>query len=136
MIKIDINQDDMLKKITSLAVASEDVEVAWLYGSRANNTFSAHSDFDLAIAFRTFNLSPTDRFLRPNELAMEWGIKLDLSPEQLSIVDINQVPAYLAFNIVEFGYPLFADNTTRLFDEKSRIHSQYEFQMKESTDNA
>lgn len=42
--------------------------MVWLYGSRATDFYSDHSDFDIAIAFKNFQLSSTDRFLRPNEL--------------------------------------------------------------------
>jgi predicted nucleotidyltransferase len=107
-----------------------------LYGSRANDRFKDHSDFALAIAFKNFNLSMIDRYLRPNELAMDWSVELGIKEELMSIVDINQAPIYLAFNIVEYGFPIYLDDSTRALKEQSRIYSQYEFQMKENTKNA
>lgn len=129
-------QDMLLKQIKLLAENHSDIQVVWLYGSRANDRFSEHSDFDLAIAFKNFDLSITDRYLRPNELAIDWSNGLNIAPELLSFVDINQAPIYLAFNIVEYGFPIYVDGSTRAVKEQNRIYSQYEFQMRESKRNA
>jgi len=136
MSELCITQDTLLKQIALLAFNHSDIQVVWLYGSRANDNFSDHSDFDIAIAFKNFDLSITDRYLRPNELAIDWSIELNVAPELLSIVDINQAPIYLAFNIVEYGFPIYVDGSTRAVKEQSRIYSQYEFQMRESKRNA
>jgi len=129
-------QDILLNKISLLAQNNDDIQVIWLYGSRVTNSFSEHSDFDLAVAFGNFDLSATDRFLRPNELAMDWAIALGLAADKLSIVDINQAPVYLAFNVVEYGVALYQDGSARLLKEQNRVYSQYEFQMRENTRNA
>jgi len=129
-----LNQDPSIQKIITLAKNNVDVEVIWLYGSRAKNTANIHSDYDIAIAFKNFKLSDIKRYLRPNELALEWSEVLKLPKKMLSIVDINQSPSYLNYNIIEQGIVLYDSHSARLYKEQDRIYSQYEYQLKEASD--
>ena len=126
----------MLDKIKELAVADNDIEVLWLYGSRANGRFHDQSDYDLAVAFKNFDLSVSDKYLRPNMLAIDWALLLGVEESQISIIDINSSPAYLAFNVVEYGSVVYQEPSMRCITEMNRIYSQYEFQMIESNKNA
>lgn len=125
-------QKQIIESILNLCVQNFDIEVVWLYGSRVNERGGTSSDFDIAIAFKNFNLPIVERFLRPNELAIEWAAKLGLAENKVSIVDINLVPVYLSFNIVEYGKIIYQTDTLRAYREQDRIYSQYEFQMIES----
>jgi len=129
-----LNQDPSIKKIITLAKNNVDVEVLWLYGSRAKNTANIHSDYDIAIAFKNFKLSDIKRYLRPNELELEWSEILKLPEKMLSIIDINQSPSYLNYNIIEQGIVLYDSQSARLYKEQDRIYSQYEYQLKEASD--
>ncbi len=119
---------NILKHITDNAINDDDIEVMWLYGSQAKGTAHEHSDIDIAIAFKNFKLTDLDRKLRPQELSLIWSEKLNLPDGKLSIVDINNVPVYLAFNVVEYGKVLSAKNKSRELKEVQRIYSQYEFE--------
>ena len=119
----------ILNKMTLSASLADDIEVIWLYGSQAKGTAQSQSDIDLAIAFKNFNLSELDRKLRPQELVLIWSEQLNLRDGKLSITDINTVPVYLAFNVVEYGRVICSKNSTREFKETQRIYSQYEFEM-------
>jgi predicted nucleotidyltransferase len=102
--------------------------VIWLYGSQAKGTSHRNSDIDIAIAFKNFDLTDIDRKLRPQELSLILSAQLNLSDDQLSIVDINKVPVYLAFNIVEYGRVIYCKNKVRELKEIQRIYSQFEFE--------
>jgi len=125
-----INQAEILAAIHTLSANNADIEVVWLYGSRARNEAQGHSDFDLAIAFKNFKLSAIEKFLRPNELALDWSVSLDLPEKIVSIVDINQSPVYLNYTIIEEGIVIYQNQTARLYKEQNRISSQYEYQLK------
>jgi predicted nucleotidyltransferase len=114
--------DSILEKIVSLAAKNDDIDALWLYGSRAQDREVESSDYDIAIAFKNFNLSPTHRLLRPNELAIDWADDLAVNTELISIVDINTVPIYLAFNIVEYGEVIYSSDSGREFKEQDRIY--------------
>lgn len=124
--------DNIIHSIIQLATQNDDIEVVWLYGSRAQQTEHQTSDYDIAIAFKNFQLSDFDRYLRPNELALEWAIQLTLPSDKLSIVDINQIPVYLAYNVVEYGKIIFQQASPRAYHEQDRIYSMYEYQMREA----
>ncbi len=122
----------ILEKITANIKILDDVVVVWLYGSQAKGTSHSHSDIDIAIAFKNFNLTDLDRKLRPQELSLILSAQLNLPDGKLSIVDINNVPVYLAFNIVEYGKVICCKNKTREFKEEQRIYGQFEFETIET----
>ncbi|MBL4941385.1 MAG: nucleotidyltransferase domain-containing protein [Colwellia sp.] len=128
-------QYQVISEIIHVAANNDDIAVIWLYGSRAMGSSTEQSDYDLAIAFKNFELSATGKFLRPNELALIWSDDFKLPANLLSVVDINLVPIYLAFNIVEYGEIIYQTKTSRSFKEQNRIYSQYEYQMIESIRN-
>ncbi|MFY0666356.1 MAG: nucleotidyltransferase domain-containing protein [Natronospirillum sp.] len=122
------NQTDIIEQIRELAAHNEDIAAVWLYGSRSKGNAQPHSDYDIAVAFKNFQLNSLDKFLRPNELAIDWSASLGLPSDALSIVDINLAPTYLAYNIIETGAVLYSEGTSRVCREQDRIYSQFEHQ--------
>ena len=101
------------------------IVVVWLYGSRAKGTAHRRSDYDLAIAFQCFiDNDPIERRLRPECLALDWQQALGLHDFQLSIVDINQVPIPLAWEVIQANKVLYSCDDNRLWQEIRRIHSR------------
>jgi len=120
--------NEILEHITNYALEFYDIEVIWLYGSHEKSTSHSNSDIDIALAFKNFELTDIDRKLRPQELALILSAQLNLSDNKLSIVDINNVPVYLAFNVVEYGRVIHCKNKVRELKEIQRIYSQFEFE--------
>jgi len=118
----------ILKQVIQNAQVLADIEVIWLYGSQAKGTSHSQSDIDLAVAFKNFNLTELDKKLRPQELSLIWTAQLNLPENKISIVDINNIPVYLAFNVIEYGKVLYTKNESRALKETQRIYSQYEFE--------
>ena len=117
----------ILKKIVKLAEQNPDIMVVWLYGSRAKNEAHAHSDYDLAVAFKTFiKDDPIEKRLRPECLAIDWQQLIGLHDYQLSIVDINQAHIPLAWEIIQADYILYCRDESRLWQETQRIQSRME----------
>lgn len=119
----------MLQKLIELAQKNNDIAILWLYGSRADGTFQASSDYDLAIAFNTFLNNPIDNALRPEMLALEWQSGLQFEEKMLSIVDINGIPIALAFEIIQYDNILFCRDEVRLWREENRIYSRMELDI-------
>lgn len=117
------SQKQSLLNIIQLVKNNADVEVLWLYGSRARNKSNIHSDYDLAIAFKSYIEDPIDCRLRPEILALEWHEKLKIP---LSIVDINQVPLPLAYTVVLDNTLLYSKNDYRKMIEEQKIMSKWE----------
>ncbi len=126
------SSEQVLQKLSQLASQNTDVAAIWLYGSRASGRARQDSDFDLAVAFHNFQLDPLSKFTRPQTLALDWAGALGLPERLLSVVDINQVPIYLAYQIIDTGQLIYNDNSPRAWQEYSRINSLFEYQQRES----
>lgn len=119
--------DKPLQAIIELAKKNPELAIVWLYGSRAKGSANASSDYDLAVAFKTFiKDDPLEKRLRPECLALDWQRALGLHDFQLSIVDINQAPIPLAWEIIEPDCVLYCCDESRLWQETLRIQSRME----------
>ncbi len=117
----------IIEQLKQLAENDDEIVALWLYGSRAKGAAHESSDYDLAVAFKTFiKDDPLAERLRPECLALDWQQALDLSEKALSVVDINQAPIPLAFEIVDADSVLFSRDENRLWRETLRIHSRME----------
>lgn len=118
--------DPILDAIIARAQADPRIDVLWLYGSRAKGSAEPHSDYDLAVAFKSFPDDAWEKRLQPARLAFEWSDALGLEGGKLSVVDINHIPLPLAYAIVQSGRVLQASNRLRLAREENRITSMWE----------
>ncbi len=115
------------QRLAELASSQPEVRVVWLYGSQAKGNAAAHSDWDLAVAFAPVKLPDLlDNRLRPELLALDWQRELGLAEGQISIVDINQAPIPLAFNVIDANCRLYCRDEGRRLQEEARIMSRME----------
>ncbi|MDD2773420.1 MAG: nucleotidyltransferase domain-containing protein [Elusimicrobiales bacterium] len=119
--------NDNLNAIAELARQNPDIVIVWLYGSRATGRDHQASDYDLAVAFERFiKDDPVEKRLRPECLALDWQQALALHDFQLSVIDINQAPILLAWEVIQADTVLFCRDENRLWQETLRIHSRRE----------
>ena len=79
---------------------------------------------DLIRTFKSFiKNDPLEKRLRLECLALDWQQALGLHDFQLFIVDINQAPIPLAFEIIQANNVLFCRDEVRLWQETLRIHN-------------
>lgn len=116
-------QEATIASIKHLAENNSEVDVLWLYGSRARGNAQHNSDYDLAIAFTQYIKDPVERRLRPELLALEWNKLIGAS---LSIVDINEAPLPLAYAIVQDNMVIYNQNNYRRMTEEQIIMSKWE----------
>jgi len=126
-------QDPLITQLCNFAEENKDIDVIWLYGSRARNTYNETSDYDLAIAFKHFITEPLDSKLRPELLALDWQKSLSEIPHlmtkstvKLSIIDINKSPIALAYTIIIDDHPFYINDAMRKLQEENRIMSRWE----------
>jgi len=118
-----MNQAKTIKKIQQLSKLNHTIEVVWLYGSRAKNTASENSDYDLAIAFNEEIIALKNNDYYCEHLASEWSVKLDT---KISIININKVPTPLAYNVINEGVVIECNNDFRRHSEQQRVWSLWE----------
>jgi hypothetical protein len=75
---------------------------------------------------RSLKMTKVENRLRRDCLALDWQRALGLHDFLLSIVDINQAPIPLAFEIIQADNVLFCRDEDRLWQEIRRIHSRME----------
>ncbi len=127
-----MSQQTATQRIIDLARGTGNIDVLWLYGSRARDDHTIASDYDLAVAFNDYESEPMARRLRPEMLGQEWGMQVHVP---LSIVDINQVPTPLAIEVINDHHVLFCRDELRLMQEQQRIWSkwaEYKFQYEQN----
>ena len=117
------SQEKTIESLKQLASTFPDVEVLWLYGSRARGQASTNSDYDLAIAFTDYIADPVERRLRPELLALTWAKSLGI---ELSVIDISQAPLPIAYTIVQDNTVIYGENNYRCMVEEQRIMSKWE----------
>lgn len=124
-----MNAQTMLNKIIFLAGNNADIEVVWLYGSYAKQTAHSESDYDLAIAFKSYIKDPLDARLRPETLALDWASQLKVPAKFISIIDINLAPLSLTWEVVHYGKAIYVVNEFRQIREEMRIARMYEIDL-------
>lgn len=87
--------------IDFLRQALPDVKLIYLFGSHANGSATANSDFDMAI----FPSAPLDNLQRFN-LAQELAIQLD---REVDLVDLLNASTVMQMQVVTTGKLLFGD---------------------------
>ncbi len=121
-----------LSKIVTQIQQLADVEAVWLYGSQSKGTAASHSDIDLAIAFNHIPNDPLERVSRPSLVSMQLAESLGMSELLISVVDINLIPTYLAFNVVSEGEVIYSIGSDPPYREFERITSLFEYEMIEA----
>ncbi|PCJ50946.1 MAG: hypothetical protein COA74_00290 [Gammaproteobacteria bacterium] len=111
------------KKIYQLALDARDIEIVWLYGSRAKGMQTDSSDYDLAIALTEHPAKNSLDEYYPDKLSSHWT---EIIGKKISIIDINQIPVPLAYNVITDGKLILCLNDLRLHSEQQRIWSLWE----------
>lgn len=114
-----------IEQCIAMAQANPEIEVLWLYGSRAKGTATEHSDYDFAVAFKSMHEDVLEQRLAPVLLAQQWADQLGLADNKISIVDINHIPLALARGIISTGKVLHEKNGLRLAREENRVSGMW-----------
>ena len=129
--------ENLTPQLIDLARATPEVQVVWLYGSRAKGNAGPQSDWDLAVAFAPVKLAdPLENRLRAELLALDWQRALGVAEGVLSVVDINLAPIPLAFAIIDANTLLFSRDEGRRLQEEARIMSRMEIDHLGSDDQS
>ena len=93
------------QKILDEILKFHKVDAVYLYGSRAKGTFTAESDWDIAVLYCEFIKDLLERTLRPQMLEAHLEKILKMY-NKIHVVDLEIVPVPLQYNIIK-GNKLF-----------------------------
>ncbi len=90
-----LSQQSLIKEILAYTA----IDAIYLYGSRAKQTATANSDWDIALLFTNFEDDVVTRLLRPQYL--EAHLERELKAYgKVSMVDLEIAPMYLQYSIL------------------------------------
>lgn len=110
----------VIDSISEYCSRVSELEVLWLYGSRAKGTEQVNSDYDLAVALTADHIGD---YIWLDDLAYRLR---QLTGVEISIVDINKAPVPLTVNIINDGKVLFCRDNLRMHREMQRAWSMWE----------
>ena len=124
-----INKDKMKKIIVEQSNKLADffsnqryVKLAYLYGSAAKGKAGKLSDVDIAVLFDD-SLSKKERFKLQLELIGD--IAALLKTDKVDLVDINEAPLSLKFEIIKANCPVFVRDRMEKIDFEQEVMSRY-----------
>lgn len=99
---------------------NDNIELAYLFGSRASGKHAPNSDYDIGLKLKN-EISFEDKFF------MEVNIRKILNTQALDLVLIDQAPLVLKFNII-CGKCLYStDSTLRVEFEANTMSRYYDY---------
>ena len=110
------------REVKEFLQKQEKVELAYLFGSVAQQRAGKLSDVDLAI-FLDESLAKKERFDLELRLISDLGDIL--KTHRLDLVIMNDAPIPLNFEIIKANYPLFIRDKNRKVDLEHYIMSRY-----------
>lgn len=122
----EIDADLILSSVIELAANDPEIELLWIYGSRAKGTPSLESDYDFAVAFQNPQGRSIDSRLRSEIKADEWAEAVGVNSDLISVLDINLSPLPIAMSVVKNGKVLLVKSGLRLAREENKILSMWE----------
>lgn len=100
----------------------EHVRLAYIFGSVAKGKAGKLSDIDIAVLLDE-SLSKKQRFDLQLELISD--ISEILKTDKIDLVDINEAPLSLKFEIIKANYPLFVRDRMEKIDFEQMVMSRY-----------
>lgn len=99
------------------------IDLVYLYGSRVNGHSDASSDYDIGIVFDE-NLSSNQRFDLRLGLFSKIANILDIDEEGIDVVDLEEVPILLQFNVIS-GKLIYCKDNDRKISFESFVMGRY-----------
>jgi len=112
-----LNREAMSKKLGASFSRYGEVDVAYLFGSRARGDFTEDSDADFAILISRGFEDPYDFVRLVDDLAMSLGVK----DEKINLLILNDADLELAYKVVSEGVVVFERDVEKRVDFEVRI---------------
>ncbi len=95
------------------------VLIAYLFGSRARGQAREDSDYDIAVLFE----NPNTTILNEIELGMDIATNLNVPPDKVDIVLLNNADALLKARIFKEGIPIYAkdEKIRRMWERRAYV---------------
>ena len=116
-------QLDLLKQIL---LSREDIEFAVLVGSHASGTYTAASDWDIAIQLRRESSNYLDNLARMENLRSDIGRSLGVVIDRVDLIDVPSTKLAMRENICQQGVVLTGGDSLPWFHFLQRTWRELE----------
>lgn len=99
------------------------IDVVYLYGSQAQGQADQLSDYDFGVLFKE-ELSAKKRFDLRLALFSEIAKKIGISEDKIDVVDLEEAPILLQFNII-LGKVIYCQNENRRIGFETYVMAKY-----------
>ncbi len=113
---------EQYNKLTEFFSKQTHVRLAYLYGSAAKGKAGKLSDVDIAVLFDD-SLSKKERFKL--QLKLIGDMAALLKTDKVDLVDINEAPLSLKFEIIKANCPVFVMDRMAKIDFEQEVMSRY-----------
>jgi predicted nucleotidyltransferase len=107
-----------IAQLQAFFAGSEDVLLAYMFGSRASGRASPQSDYDIAVLTRA-NLPPARRFALASELSQT------LRGRPVDLISLNEAPVELSYAVVAVGQCVFERELAARVEFEATVLSRY-----------
>jgi hypothetical protein len=114
--------DVLLRKVQRALAPLSEVQAALLFGSHATGRARADSDIDVAVLLDRAQAlgEPSERMRR-----LLGALTGELAADRIDLVELNDAPPALAFQILKYGRVAFERDRVFLHRLRVRVYSQH-----------
>ena len=94
------------------------MKLVYLFGSQAKGASAEGSDFDIAVLFKKNPVDLKEIALFTLELNKSFSAKLD-------VINLNDAPLLLKYEVVAHGQPLYCENETERINFEVSVIKEY-----------
>jgi len=116
-----LDHETLPKTLNASFSKYKEVDVAYLFGSRARRDFTEESDLDFAILLSRSFKDPYDLVRLINDLAIALGVK----DEKINLVILNDAHLEMAYRVISEGVIIFERSVEKRVDFEVNILKFY-----------
>ncbi|MGB9940068.1 type VII toxin-antitoxin system MntA family adenylyltransferase antitoxin [Methanosarcina sp.] len=117
-----LDKEILISKLAEFFESQEDVELAYLFGSTAEDNRGPLSDIDVGV-YLSVRLTKMERIDKRLELAVK--LAGFLKSDSIDLIIMNDAPPVINFEIIKPNVPLFVRDDDIKLDVEQKIMSRY-----------
>lgn len=121
-VKLPEGVQDKIPDLVRSVASDKDIVALFAFGSLARNALKPMSDLDFGVLL-SFRLNKNERFEKHIKLIGQFTDFL--KTDEIDLIDMNDVPPRIAFQILKTGKLLFCNDRAALIDFRERLIKIY-----------
>lgn len=120
--KVNNNYKEHIEELIESFKADKDILALYVFGSYAKNNIKPLSDIDFAVVLN--DIFPKEKYSKKRINLLNKAVEV-LKTEEIDLIILNQVPPFLAFQVIKNGRILFCRDNLKLVNKRVNILNEY-----------